>query len=59
VWKSTSVRRVHRQFFTKSFPGDDATGEQYGIGIATPSNRRRVDGVKVDVTIQHERTAKF
>ena len=24
VWKSTSVFRVHRQFFTKSFLGDDA-----------------------------------
>ena len=48
-----------RQFFAKSFLGDDATGEQYGIGIATPSNRRRVDGVEDDAMIQHERAVKF
>jgi hypothetical protein len=27
--------------------------------IATPSSRRRVDGVEVDATIQHERVANF
>ena len=29
------------------------------IGIATPSSRRRVDGVEDDATIQHERAVKF
>ena len=28
-------------------------------GIATPSSRRRVDGVEDDATIQHERDVKF
>ena len=28
-------------------------------GTATPSSRRRVDGVEVDATIQHERAVKF
>ena len=28
-------------------------------GIATPSSRRRVDGVEVDATIRHERAVKF
>ena len=30
-----------------------------GTGIATPSSRRRVDGVEVDETIQRERAVKF
>ena len=30
-----------------------------GPDIATPSSRRRVDGVEVDATIQHERAVKF
>ena len=30
-----------------------------GTGIATPSSRRRVDGVEDDATIQHERAIKF
>ena len=30
-----------------------------GTGIATPSSRRRVDGVEEDATIQHERAVKF
>ena len=30
-----------------------------GTGIATPSSRRRVDGVEDDAMIQHERAAKF
>ena len=34
-----------RQFFTKSFPGDQA---------ATPSSRRRVDGVEDDAMIQQD-----
>ena len=29
------------------------------IGTATPSSRRRVDGVQVDATIQRERAVKF
>ena len=53
-----------RQFFTKSFLGDGQRGrpgsvERRGTGIATPSSRRRVDGVEVDATIQHERAVKF
>ena len=39
VWKSTAVRRVL---------GDDAAGLARGTGIATPSSRRRVDGVEDD-----------
>ena len=30
-----------------------------GIGIATPSSKRRVDGVEVDATIQNERAVNF
>ena len=33
--------------------------ERRGTGIATTSSRRRVDGVEVDATIQHERAVKF
>ena len=33
--------------------------ERCGTGIATPSSRRRVDGVEVDATIQRERAVKF
>ena len=33
--------------------------ERRGTGIATPSSRRRVDGVEVDATIQDERAVKF
>jgi hypothetical protein len=29
--------------------------ERRGTGIATPSSRRRVDGVEDDAMIQHER----
>ena len=39
-----------RQFFTKSFLGDRA---------ATPSSRRRVDGVEDDATIQHDFAVTF
>ena len=52
-----------RQFFTKSFLGDGSavlarsSGEE--TGIATPSSRRRVDGVEDDAMIQHERAVKF
>ena len=45
-----------RQFFTKSFPG---SVERRGTGIATPSSRRRVDGVEDDAMIQHERAVQF
>ena len=46
------VRRVHL--------GDAAVlAPSSGTGIATPSSRRRVDGVEVDATIQHERAVKF
>ena len=30
-----------------------------GTGIATPSSRRRVDGVEDDAKIEHERAVKF
>ena len=33
--------------------------ERRGIGIATLSSRRRVDGVEDDAMIQHERAVKF
>ena len=33
--------------------------ERWGSGTAMLSNRRRVDGVGVDATIQHEFVAKF
>ena len=42
------------QFFTKSFLGDGVLAPW-----ATLSSRRRVDGVEVDTTIQHERAVKF
>jgi hypothetical protein len=46
------VRRVHL--------GDAAVlAPSSGTGIATPSSRRRVCGVEVDATIQHERAVKF
>ena len=46
------VRRVHL--------GDAAVlAPSSGTGIATPSSRRRIDGVEVDATIQHERAVKF
>ena len=54
--------RVPRQFFTKSFLRDDArpgSDERQEAGIATPSSRRRVDGVEDDAMIQHERAVKF
>ena len=34
-------------------------GNRRGTGIATPSSRRRIDGVEVDAKIQHERAVKF
>ena len=37
----------------------EITVERRGTGIATPSSRRRVDGVEVDATIQRERAVKF
>ena len=33
--------------------------ERRGTGIATPSSKRRVDGVEVDATIQNERAVNF
>ena len=33
--------------------------ERRGTGIATPSSRRRVDGVEDDAMIRHERAVKF
>ena len=52
-----------RQFFTKSFLGDDAAVLARSSGEAssttTLSSKRRVDGVEDDATIQHERVLKF
>ena len=53
-----------RQFFCKSFLSDDAAVRTGSSGeernrIATPSSRRRVDGVEDDTMIQHERAVKF
>ena len=42
VWKSTQCVGCH--------PG---SVERRGTGIATPSSRRRIDGVEVDATIQN------
>ena len=56
VWKSTSASCT-RQFFTKSFLGDGAA--VLAPSTATPSSRRRIDGVEVDAKIQHERAVKF
>ena len=46
----------------ESFLGDgDRPGslDRRGTGIATPSSRRRVDGVEDDAMIQHERAVKI
>ena len=47
VWKSTSVSGAPRWL------------RRGGTGIATPSSRRRIDGVEDDAMIQHERVVKF
>ena len=39
--------------------GRPGSVERRGTGIATPSSRRRVDGVEDDAMIQHERAVKF
>ena len=39
--------------------GRPGSVERRGTGIATPSSRRRVDGVEDDAAIQHERAVKF
>ena len=46
VWQSTS------HFSAMERP-------DWHAGIATPSSRRRADGVEVDAMIQHERAVKF
>ena len=51
-----------RQFFTKSFLGDDAAVLAPSSGeepITAPASRRRVDGVEDDTMIQHDRAVKF
>ncbi|CAH0378026.1 unnamed protein product [Pelagomonas calceolata] len=50
-----------RQFFTKSFLGDDAAvlARSSGEEPALPSSRRRVDGVEDGAMIQHEQAVKF
>ena len=47
VWKSTSV--------SGALTRPTGSVERRGTGIATPSSRRRVDGVEDDAMIQHER----
>ena len=63
VWTCVEINQCvgcTRQFFTKSFRGDDAAvlAPLSGEESASPP-RRRVDGVEVDATIQHERAVKF
>ena len=48
VWKSTSASGA-----------PNSSVERRGTGIATPSSRRRVDGVEDDAMIQHERAVQF
>ena len=54
VWKSTSASGA-----ISHFCGHPGSVERRGTGTATPWSWRRVDGVEVDVTIQHERAVKF
>ena len=44
-----------RQYFTKSFLGDDATALARSSGEEPASSRRRVDGVEDDAMIQNAR----
>ena len=53
VWKSTSASGARR------WRGRPGSVERRGTGIATPSSRRRVDGVEDDAMIQHECAVKF
>ena len=66
VWTCVEINQCvgcTRQFFTKSFLGDDVADLARSSGEEpashTPSSRRRVDGVEVDAMIQHERVVKF
>ena len=52
VWKSTIASGARRR-------GRTGSVERRGTGIATPSSRRRVDGVEGDAMIQHEHAIKF
>ena len=57
VWKSNSASGALSHFSVMTRPPDSV--ERRGTGIATPSSRRRVDGVEDDAMIQHERAVKF
>ena len=62
VWKSTSASGAPdnsslSHFSAMTLPCWLRRGVR--TGIATPSSRRRVDGVENDATIQHERAVKF
>jgi hypothetical protein len=50
------VRRVH---ISRRRRGHAGSVERRGTGIATPSSRRRVDGVEDDAAIQDEHAVKF
>ncbi len=62
VWKSTSASGAPDDSSLSHFSAmtrPPGSVERRGTGIATPSSRRRVDGVEDDAMIQHERTVKF
>ena len=48
-----------RQFFTKSFLGNEAADLARSSGEEPASSRRRVDGVEDDAAIQDERALKY
>ena len=48
-----------RQFFTKSFLGDEAADLARSSGEELALSRRRVDGVEDDAAIQDERALKY
>ena len=69
AWLQSAVDRVQIKFIIEC-TGPEPCGnqpvrrvcgsvERRGTGIATPSSRRRVDGVEGDAMIQHERAVKF
>ncbi|CAH0370106.1 unnamed protein product [Pelagomonas calceolata] len=61
VWKSTCVSGAPDNSSLSHFSAMTRPTwlERRGTGIATPSSRRRVDGVEDDATIRHERAVKF
>ena len=62
VWKSTSASGAPDNSSLSHFSATTRPswlGRAVRNGIATPSSRRRVDGVEDDGMIQHERAVKF